>query len=95
MRDWHKCFVFFFSSSLSVATDDLLGTFVSHSAGMEGREEQVWHTVDEQTRLVPRQGRLEPEGEGYFVHCRVGVEDSSCPFHPHCDRLTLEAWRDR
>ena len=95
MRDWHQYFVFFFSSSLSAATDDLLSTFVSHSAGMEGREEQVWHTEDEQARLVPRQGRLRPEGEGYFVHCKVGVEDSSCPFHPYCNRLTLEAWRDR
>ena len=95
LRKWLRPACWFITSSQSTATRDLLGTFVSHQAGVEGRRESVWHSVDEWKKLTPREGREEPVEEGYWVHQASEVENDSCPFHPKCARISLEAWRER
>ena len=95
LRKWLGPACWFITSSLSMATMDLLGTFVSHQAGVEGRKESVWHSVDEWKRLSPREGRAEPRDEGYWVHQASEVEDDTCPFHHKCARISLESWRER
>ena len=91
LRKWMRPACWFITSSLSTATMDLLGTFVSH----QGRSGSVWHSTDEWKRLTPREGRAEPVEEGYWVHQASEVYDDTCPFHPKCARISLEAWRER
>ena len=81
--------------SMSAATLDLLGTAVSHLAGVEGWDEEVWHVNDEFERLPTRPGKAEPPlTAAYFVHSRSQVEDDSCPYHPFCARTPLEERRE-
>jgi hypothetical protein len=103
-REWQGSPIFFLTTSVSTATADLLGTFVAHRAGVEGRDEQVWHVETERERLTVRPGQQEPPGLGapnpgggeeYFVHSASQVEDDSCPFHTFCARTNLEAQRER
>jgi hypothetical protein len=63
-RDWHGPPCFFITTSVSTATSDLLGTYVAHLAGMEGRSEQVWPVELERERLKVRPGQQEPPGLG-------------------------------
>ena len=81
--------------SMSAATTDLLGTAVSHQAGVEGRQEEVWHVESERERLETRAGKAEPAFTGaYFLHTRSSLEDDNCPYHSHCARTPLEERRD-
>ena len=81
--------------SMSAATLDLLGTAVSHQAGVEGVDEEVWHVYDEWERLNTRPGKAEPPlTAAYFIHSRSQVEDDSCPYHPFCARTPLEERRE-
>ena len=81
--------------SMSAATTDLLGTAVSHQAGVEGRQEEVWHVESERERLETRAGKAEPAFTGaYFLHTRSDLEDDNCPYHLHCARTLLEERRE-
>jgi hypothetical protein len=99
LREWMGSPVFFMTTTVSTTTADLLGTFVAHLAGVEGRDDQVWHKQHETERLTVRPGQQEPEGDGhgeeYFVHSASMVEQDSCPFHTFCVRTNIETWRDR
>ena len=93
---WRGPPVVFLSLSTNAGTKDALGTWVSHQAGMEGNDQQVWHTGHERARLTLRMGRMQPSGSmGHYVHTRTEVEDDTCPFHLFCSREPLENWRER
>jgi hypothetical protein len=64
MLCWHGPPCFFITTSLSTGTADLLGTYVAHLAGMEGRSEQVWPEETERERLTVRPGQQVPPGPG-------------------------------
>ena len=94
--EWRGPAVVFLSLSTNAGTNDALGTWVSHQAGVEGNDVQVWHTGDEKARLTVRMGKVRPSGvQDHFVHSRTEVEDDTCPFHLFCSREPLENWRER
>ena len=84
----------FFSASFPPASDLSVATFVSHRAGVEGRQEQVWHVSSEQLLLTPLPGR-EVEGQDclFYVHCRSRTKEDSCMFHQFCSRRPISIWR--
>ena len=93
---WRGPPIVFLTLSTNAGTNDALGTWVSHQAGVEGKDVQVWHTGDERTRLTVRMGRRQPSAvQGHFVHSRTEIQDDTCPFHLHCRREPLENWRER
>ena len=93
---WRGPPIVFLSLSTNAGTNDALGTWVSHKAGVEGKDVQVWHTGDERARLTVRMGRTQPSAvQDHFVHSRTQVQDDTCPFHLYCSREPLENWRER
>ena len=77
-------------------TLDFLGTRVSHSAGVEGRDQQNWHQSSEQKFLTTRPGKVVVPGLAeYWVHTHSGVRDDNCPYHQHCHRSPLEDFTAR
>ena len=98
MRKWLGPPYFFISASFDPTSKLMLSTWVSHTAGVEGRQEKVWHVGSEQQLLTLRPGREEEDihiGDVFYVHCRSNVEDDSCPYHRFCCRRPLEEWRVR
>ena len=88
------------SISFDPLSELMLATRISHDAGVEGREEQVWSRGSEQRRLTPRPGRDQDPGlleqtPVFFVHCKTEQQNDSCPFHEFCDRQPAEGRRDR
>ena len=86
------------SVSFDPSSERMLSTWISHTAGVEGRMEKVWHVGSEQERLTLRPGKVQEHAslQGlYSVHCRSEVEDDSCPFHTFCSRRPVEEWRNR
>ena len=95
LRRWLGAPFLSITLSMSAATSDLLGTAISHQAGVEGRNEQVWHVRDESEKLHPRAGKTKPAvTDAYFIHTRSQIEDDSCPYHPYCARTSLEDRRE-
>ena len=95
LRRWLGAPFLSITLSMSAATSDLLGTAISHQAGVEGRNEQVWHVRDESEKLHPRAGKAKPAvTDAYFIHTRSQIEDDSCPYHPYCARTSLEDRRE-
>ena len=95
MRRWLGPPFLSLTFSVSAATTDLLGTAVSHLAGVEGRHEEVWHIESERERLHIRAGKAEPAlTAAYFLHTRSNLEDDNCPYHLHCARTPLEERRE-
>ena len=99
---WHGPPTFFISVSPDGKSEMMLANWVSHNARVQGRAEQVWHRGSEEQMLTARLGREENEQQGhllerspFFVHCKVGERESSCPFHLYCSRRPLEEWRQR
>ena len=98
---WHGPTTF----SISVAPDGkseiMLANWVSHDARVHGRAEQVWHRGSEQQLLTRRPGKEQEEQEdphlqgSFFVHCKVMQRESSCSFHFHCHRESVEERRER
>ena len=89
---WHGPPALWLTFSVTSATSDLLGTFVSHQGGLGREELQVWHVGGERELL----GARGEEQEEYYVHqvCQEG--GGNCHLHPHpCTRTPLEAWRAR
>ena len=95
---WLGPATFFISRSFNPFSEVMLAAWCSHTAGVEGKVEKVWHLGSEQQLLTLRPGR-ELENTGhlgvYYVHCRSQVEEDSCPFHTWCSRKPLEEWRER
>ena len=89
LHKWRGPAAYNLTLSMSVGTADLLGTRVSHQAGVEGREEQVWHSTTEQEHLTLRPGKELPPS-GFFVHTRTSVKSDSCPYHCFCSRTPLD-----
>ena len=98
MRQWLGPPHFFISASFDPTSKLMLSTWVSHTAGVEGKQEKVWHVGSERQLLALRPGReqenMERE-ETFYVHCRSEVEDDSCPYHNFCCRQPVEEWRVR
>ena len=93
--EWHCAPMFFLTTTSSLKSPRVLATWVSHTAGMEGRQEQVWHVGSEQQLLPLLPGRELPREAGhYFVHCKTG-EPGDCPFHELCTRRPVDEWRQR
>ena len=93
--EWHGAPLFFFTATSNPKSPRVLATWVSHTAGLEGHKEQVWHVGSEQQLLTLLPGREQPREEGhYFVHCR-SEEPGDCPFHELCARRPVEEWRQR
>ena len=95
---WEGPVTFSISCSFDPYSEIMLATWMSHTAGVEGRQEQIWHRGSGQQLLTLRPGRqLEENGlQGfYFVHCVSEEQDDSCPFHPYCFRQPVKEWRNR
>ena len=98
MDRWKGPAMFFISASFDPHSEVMLATWVSHTAGVDGKEEKVWHYGSEKQLLAPRLGREQEEAglqSSYYVHCRSEQEEDSCPFHPYCSRRPLGEWRER
>ena len=105
MLRWHGPVAYFMTFTLNTASSDLMGCWVVHEAGKEGRSAAVWHREEEVARLHLRQGQASPGEEGgkFYVHQEGGEgegeeggeEEWSCPYHPNCSRTPLEDWRAR
>ena len=98
MRQWLGPPQFFISASFNSTSKLMLSTWVSHTAGVEGKQEKVWHVGSERQLLALRPGRGQENvdmGDFFYVHCRSEVEDDSCPYHTFCCRRPVEEWRVR
>ena len=94
---WQGPPMFYISVSSNTGSELMLANAVSHTAGVKGKEEKVWHRGSEQQLLTPRPGREQEDAglqSSYFVHCRSAQEEDSCPFHAFCSRRPLEEWRE-
>ena len=90
LSTWCGPAVFSFTLAFHGGSLDMLGTRVSHLAGVEGRDEQVWHCSSEKERLTLRPGQEIEQGQGdHWVHRRTGRRNGSCPYHQYCDRSPL------
>ena len=98
LREWLGPPTFSLSVSFDPNSELMFSTWVSHTAGVEGKQEKVWHVGSEQQQLHLRPGKEQENARlqgPYTVHCRSQMEDDSCPFHTFCSRRTLEEWRER
>ena len=95
LNKWRGPTAFSLTLSASAHTLDILGTRVSHLAGLEGRQEQVFH-INSEDELTVRPGQTEQDSsECTYVHTRTAVKNDTCPFHYFCCRTPLKNRRER
>lgn len=95
---WRGPPTFSVSVSFNPSTELMLSTWVSHTGGVEGRQEKIWHVGSEEQELSLRPGKereSQPSSGSFYVHCKSEEEDDNCPYHSFCRRQSVEEWRER
>jgi len=92
MTVWHGPPIIFLTVTCSANNETWLGTRVAHWAQTNNLPWQIWSASDERTLLVVRHSHDPPPlTDDCWVHRKNAIEDHTCPFHTHCDRVSLQS----